>query len=771
MSKTIYMYKKLTDPENDFRLVTLLPGQGEEDIKIEIQQVAGNSLEISDRPPRLDQHLEQSRALLHARANLPSGCEASEALDGRILYIRKDANGSISTSWQHPNPDLTPLVAVVGKTGGEEVPGQGPCYEALSYSWGIEDNSSELMNDRSCNNSNADMAELLVVVSKTPVRYATLQVGRNLEGALRRLRSKNAKRVLWIDGICINQADIEERNVQVTRMGDIFSRAERVIVWLGSSTEDSPLAMETLGYLGHQVVSTANRRRVPAPGAKEKTWFTSSIQFPFEDNTWKAISNLLERSWFKSLWVVQEVHLAPKCLFLCGEEELDWTTFRHAILTLWYNKAAIWRLPPEMRLIGNMVELLPEKHPVSDLFYQVYTRKCTVPRNRILGLLALFPQEFRNLIGLKFEEVYRVMTAKHIDYIQRLEMLRLCHGDRTQVADSPSWVPDLCSKLKISRRMDWQFAAGYSRCEVSFDKDLNKMKATGILCATIAHVHGPLPEGADTLESLELVRKWEPKDLETGTYPGGGSVRDAYARTLSGNALNDRFPERDYAGSFNEWIAQDSPTALFGEKAKTPLSADSNPTLMEKLALSLLPGRAFVRTKEGYFGLAPGVARKGKISWCSSVSQTQLIVIFLDDIIAVFLGCETPILLRPLPGNEFQVLGECLIPGLNDANALLELLPSSWKAQVFNDETCLFTNLRFLNSETGIMSDEDPRLGPLPEGWEVVERGERTNKDPRVFRRFRGMVKGKSRVVNWDPRMEPEALRVRGVELRSFVLV
>jgi hypothetical protein len=62
-------------------------------------------------------------------------------------------------------------------------------------------------------------------------------------------------------------------------MGDIFKMAERVIVWVGPSTEDSQLAMQTLDYLGRQVVSTTDRRRAPALDAMQKTWFESCSAF------------------------------------------------------------------------------------------------------------------------------------------------------------------------------------------------------------------------------------------------------------------------------------------------------------------------------------------------------------------------------------------------------------------------------------------------------------------------------------------------------------
>ena len=77
----------------------------------------------------------------------------------------------------------------------------------------------------------------------------------NLEAALRQLR--NHSRVqegfrIWIDALCINQADLVERAVQVLRMKDIYARAWRVVVWLGPKAKNSDLAMMAIRFLSIQ---------------------------------------------------------------------------------------------------------------------------------------------------------------------------------------------------------------------------------------------------------------------------------------------------------------------------------------------------------------------------------------------------------------------------------------------------------------------------------------------------------------------------------------
>ena len=69
---------------------------------------------------------------------------------------------------------------------------------------------------------------------------------------MRHLRYPDRPRTLWIDAICINQADIKERGRQAKRMNHTFSLSEKAIDWLGPETEDSKHALETLDYFSQQ---------------------------------------------------------------------------------------------------------------------------------------------------------------------------------------------------------------------------------------------------------------------------------------------------------------------------------------------------------------------------------------------------------------------------------------------------------------------------------------------------------------------------------------
>jgi len=90
-----------------------------------------------------------------------------------------------------------------------------PDYEAVSYVWG----------------SRSDQESISLNRLRFPVTT-------NLSIALRYLRRQHEPRTLWIDALCINQADTSERSEQVARMGDIYRQATKVVLWVGEDVMD-----------------------------------------------------------------------------------------------------------------------------------------------------------------------------------------------------------------------------------------------------------------------------------------------------------------------------------------------------------------------------------------------------------------------------------------------------------------------------------------------------------------------------------------------------
>ncbi|KAK8017008.1 hypothetical protein PG993_015197 [Apiospora rasikravindrae] len=168
-------------------------------------------------------------------------------------------------------------------------------YEALSWCWG------------------SDEPRFALKIEEGDNTYK-FKVKRELALALKYLRRKDRVRWLWIDAICINQADPEERNHQVQMMSRIYTRAERVCVWLGEHTEDSKMAIE---FIRNEVMELDNFDKICTDQKYTRKW--------------QALQMLMQTEWFSRRWVVQEIALAKKATVYCGNDSMPWKDFAIAV--------------------------------------------------------------------------------------------------------------------------------------------------------------------------------------------------------------------------------------------------------------------------------------------------------------------------------------------------------------------------------------------------------------------------------------------------------
>lgn len=105
-------------------------------------------------------------------------------------------------------------------------------YRALSYAWSGGDTTGP---------------QPYVYCNKVIVN-----VTRNLYEALHRLRGSRNAVELWVDFLCINQADDEERTHQVGMMRDIYSHCSEVVIWLGAGSLGASRDLEDVRFQGDE---------------------------------------------------------------------------------------------------------------------------------------------------------------------------------------------------------------------------------------------------------------------------------------------------------------------------------------------------------------------------------------------------------------------------------------------------------------------------------------------------------------------------------------
>ncbi|KAI1642464.1 heterokaryon incompatibility protein-domain-containing protein [Daldinia loculata] len=202
----------------------------------------------------------------------------------------------------YPGEPRDPLCAELIPTTIEEASGT---YEATSYTWGSPESPCSLH----CNDF-------------------TITIQRNAFDMLHDLRLREKPRIIWIDAICIDQSNIEERSFQVSFMDDIYRRAHKVVVWLGKSDEYSSLAMAYAATLDTaKLLSENGEIYTLGPALPKKSYFfeageeAESLQ---HQNLGIALVKFVNRPWFNRVWVQQEASLCAQTRVVCGNQEVDW---------------------------------------------------------------------------------------------------------------------------------------------------------------------------------------------------------------------------------------------------------------------------------------------------------------------------------------------------------------------------------------------------------------------------------------------------------------
>ena len=144
-----------------------------------------------------------------------------------------------------------------------------------------------------------------------------LDITASLECALRHIRDPYKTLLIWADGVCINQNDVQDRNEQVRLMGDIYYNALTTIIFLGLSSPEVDYAVRFMVSHG----DFEHRLRV-GPAYDEFECNT------FVDNIAVVEQEILARPWFIRVWILQEFILSRDPWLQCGTSRIRWQRFR-----------------------------------------------------------------------------------------------------------------------------------------------------------------------------------------------------------------------------------------------------------------------------------------------------------------------------------------------------------------------------------------------------------------------------------------------------------
>lgn len=280
-----------------------------------------------------------------------------------------------------------------------------PSYEAVSYTWA---------------NSKGDVS----LTSEIRCGGTTIAITKNCEAALRRLRLQGRNRRLWIDAICINQNDTEEKNHQVRLMSTIYSNAAQV-----------------LSYLGVEPAQVTNQLRRVINFLQDKTWSISN-----EPSGKENLLTFLGLPYFDRVWIMQEVGLAQLVTLVIGEYEVRWTG---DVISRTLNLCSQIGLNPPSVLRWTPSSRPEEQNDILAVLCK--SRNCSArdPRDKIYALLGLtdlrFSSQFPVDYSLTHLEVFTKLAIYCIAELGRFDILQHCQhvSDRDWQGTRciPTWIP------------------------------------------------------------------------------------------------------------------------------------------------------------------------------------------------------------------------------------------------------------------------------------------------------------------------------------------
>jgi hypothetical protein len=283
-------------------------------------------------------------------------------------------------------------------------------YDALSYVWG---------------NSTCTKSMLL--------NNKKILITQDLYDALCHARYSVYERNLWIDALCINQANVKELNAQVSEMGDTYSRAASVINWLGLPTKHTALGLKFLEYLlGEQDMSVKPLWEMYHP-----TLIRAGL------------NDILKRDYFERIWVVQENALASKIILQIGYQTVTWLrgagTYRAICRIKFACLSPSWEkcnltdvdfrpllevLEQNMTVTRQMIGKSCREVTILDLAFDMRYRKATDRRDMLFALRNLVPEEVKQYLVVDYSKPVEEL------YNQFFQAVKRAYQEEIDFADS-----------------------------------------------------------------------------------------------------------------------------------------------------------------------------------------------------------------------------------------------------------------------------------------------------------------------------------------------
>ncbi|KAM0263917.1 hypothetical protein ACHAQJ_000952 [Trichoderma viride] len=565
-------------------------------------------------------------------------------------------------------------------------------YQALSYTWGLPvfPHSLNVLDNDSSNDSAGD-----------------IRITKNLHSALCSLRRPTEILVLWVDAVCIDQQNITERNNQVANFPKTYAGADSVLVWLGpdDSLSHGRLCFGFFTDLAALILGDPMSESNKDDRSWRKRFKINQAVSAFLDGNAsqpRPITSLLQRSWFRRRWIIQEVVLAKDVWVHYGATSIHWNTFELALVELFENDKGGFSdehrtILQTMSRIRNANARVKRQAPL-DTLVEFDSFECSNPRDRLYALYGVMQHWFPNSAGMRALvenidyglPIHDVFTdfAIHMmglkdgfpldsNYNATTHVLQLAGALRPTLHEEmaqqvPSWVPDWTGTMRNTplhhSPLNSDASSGIPKQHIQILNLQNKSRTlvtvglvhdviSAVIPLDIQSLFGAVYKAKDTLnnflcsvaKSFDEMGFFPPNDADM-YHPTGQHIISAIAVTLVANW--EHTPANSYFAQDvhfpNQFLEQ-----LRSSRHHLPEILHKWPAYVELVTITMR-GRCMMLTESGYIGICDENARAG-------------------DFVGILSGTRIPFILRQRSlastDNAFELLGDAYVHALMNGEA------------------------------------------------------------------------------------------------------
>jgi hypothetical protein len=537
----------------------------------------------------------------------------------------------------------------------------------------------------------------------------TFEISNALGQGLYYLRLPDAVRILWVDAICINQNDIDDKGKQVSQMAQVYRHAQRVVAWLGVPRWNSSLALdfaETLyasfpenwrrGTEG-ELANGDPRRRL---GDEHSVPVINQFMHKDHAREWLALLNLFgKRLYWTRAWIFQEILLAKRLLFVCGPRSSTWGVVQAAMEIVRTSARQATDLINNSHPIPDQDTLYPinqqnpyffdfqvtelmlgvveGRHYMKNYFNEeslsntterwlelINIRGCKYPHDRIYGIFGLIsPSITSQMLPPRYDwpvqEVFKQFARAYILGTNSLNILCFSHHSDTQW-DLPSWVLDWRRDVRLATVHDiagvvgtrsqraWHATALASHLP-TFSSESSRISVRGIRYGIVKHVR--LEHEPNILPQVTKMKF---------------TIKDTHCDEVYPTYEREWWDLKDYAAEMLGDAPPDS-KMLGQERASTLLRvllARRDPSRLTAISQE----RQTWCTKPNNLDWA--LMSMLSVSKCRTAIETDGLDVALapmwtkpGDILCQFVGCTAAVILEPLNGGVYKFIGGCYVLG------------------------------------------------------------------------------------------------------------